>query len=81
MILDKTEKFTPGTGHITGLRYMLSALRPNIYAINNDVKDIEERKKVTEEYKVTLVILQRTCPEEFDHISTTRIIEKIKRMK
>lgn len=81
VILDKTEKFIPETGHRAGLRYILSALRPDVYAINNDVKDIEEREKVTEEYGAALVILQRTCPEEFDHISTTKIIEKIKRMK
>lgn len=81
VILDKTEKFTPETGHIACLRYMLSVLRPDIYVINNDVKDKEERKRVAEEYDVQLVILQRTCPKEFDDISTSKIIEKIKKMK
>ncbi len=53
-------------------------LRPDMYIINEDVKDIEERKKIAENFGVKLLVLKRTCPKEFDNISTTKIIDRIK---
>jgi len=57
----------------------LEALRPDVYVINKDASDIPYRQNLARKHHVELVILERTCPEEFDGVSTTNIIEKIKR--
>lgn len=53
-------------------------LKPDIYAINNDAFDIPAREKLAKTFGFELVILKRTCPPEFENISTTKIIEKLK---
>ena len=57
----------------------LEALRPDVYVINQDASDIPYRENLAQKYGVELVILERTCPEEFEEVSTTKIIEKIKK--
>ncbi len=54
-------------------------LKPEIYAINEDAFDIPYRKELTKKYGVKLLVLDRNCPQEFENISTTKIIEKIKK--
>lgn len=57
---------------------MLQNLKPDIYAINEDAFDMASRKKLADDSGAKLVVLKRTCPAEFDFISTTKIIEKLK---
>lgn len=53
-------------------------LKPDTYVINEDAFDIPHRLNLCKKYKVKLNILKRWCPSEFDDISTSKIIEKIK---
>ncbi len=57
----------------------LADLQPDFYVINNDAFNIPQREEMAKKYKTELVILDRYCPPEFDNISTTKLIEKIKR--
>ncbi|MEK7507151.1 MAG: adenylyltransferase/cytidyltransferase family protein [Patescibacteria group bacterium] len=70
-----------GSNLLPHLDGFLSSLKPDIYAINEDAFDIPYRKKVAKKHGVKLVILKRSSPPEFDNISTSRIIEKIKKAK
>jgi cytidyltransferase-like protein len=56
---------------------MLERLQPDVWALNEDAYDIPRRKKLAEKLGIELLILPRTCPPEFENISTTSIIEKI----
>lgn len=56
-------------------------LRPDIYSINNDAFDIPYRKKIARKYGIKVVISKRSCPPEFDNLSTSKIIEKIKKLE
>ena len=76
VILDKREKFNEGE-EIEGVKSILPLLKPDVYIINADVQNIEERRKGVEEFGVKFIALERYCPEEFEDISTTKIIEKI----
>lgn len=60
------------------LENMIKKLKPDIYAINEDAFDIPAREELTTRLGIKLSILKRTCPAEFDFVSTTKIIEKIK---
>ena len=53
-------------------------LKPDAYVINKDAWDIPYREQFSKKHGVPLVILDRTAPPEFEGISTTKIIEKIK---
>lgn len=57
---------------------VLRELKPDAYVINSDAFDIPSRKAMTDECGVKLLILNRWCPPEFENISTTKLIEKIK---
>ena len=75
----------PGTNPdkilVESLPYTFSNLKPDAYIINEDAFDIATRQNLAKQYNVPLIILPRTCPEEFDAISTTKIIEKIRQGK
>mgnify|MGYP001617165813 CR=1 FL=1 len=60
------------------IEQFIQQLRPDIYVINEDAFDIPRRKKLVQRYGAQLIILPRYCPEEFDGISTTKLIHKIK---
>lgn len=62
--------------HIIDL--LVGKLKPDAYVINKDAWDIPFRENFTKKHGVPLVILDRTAPPEFENISTTKIIEKIK---
>src|SRR3989338_6789238 len=66
---------------IMPMRPMLIGLQPNIYDINEDAFDISTRKRLVRScsYGTKLIVCKRTCPSEFDGISTTKIVEKIKK--
>ena len=73
------DDLVPKTAHpLEYINTVLTKLRPNIYVVNEDAWDMDYRKKTTERLGVELVQLERWCPEEFEKISTTKIIEKIK---
>ena len=56
----------------------IEKLKPDIYAINSDAKHIPYRKDFSKKHGARLIILDRLAPPEFDGVSTTKIIEKIK---
>lgn len=58
---------------------VLGALKPDAYVINEDAFDIPYRREFMKKYPETqLIILPRSCPPEFENISTSQLIEKIK---
>ncbi len=65
---------------LNDLKNIFSYLKPTIYAINDDAWNIPLREEVAKISGVELVILERRCPEEFEKISTTGIIEKIRKL-
>ncbi len=61
------------------LQYVFKELRPETYVINSDAVNIPYREEVVRKYGVRMVVLSRECPPEFDAISTSCLIEKIKK--
>jgi len=57
---------------------IFDSLRPDVWVVNEDASDIPHREKVAKEKNIQLVVLPRSCPPEFENISTTGIIKKIK---
>lgn len=68
------------TNKLIFLDVVFEKLHPDVYVINKDAFDIEYRKNLCEKFGVELKILKRECPKEFDEISTSKIIEKIKEL-
>ncbi len=64
----------------SGLDRIMEKLRPDVYVINSDAFDIPYRQEMVKRFNSQLIILERWCPPEFENISTTKIIEKIKRI-
>lgn len=60
------------------MEYVFENLRPDKYVINDDAFDLASREHFAKKYGMELVVLTRSCPEEFEGISTTKIIDKIK---
>lgn len=65
--------------HIIG--NFFEALRPDTYVVNEDAFDIPYRQELTKKHGVELVILKRWFPPEFDEISTSKIIKKVKELE
>lgn len=59
------------------LEIVFNALKPTVYVVNEDAIEMESRRSVCEAMGVTMVVLPRTCPPEYDGISTTKIIERL----
>lgn len=57
---------------------VIEKLKPDAYVINKDAWDIPYREAFSKKHGVPLVILDRTAPPEFEAVSTTGIIRKIK---
>ena len=57
---------------------VLKTLKPDVYAVNEDGFQMNKRKEIAQNLGIQLKILQRHCPPEFENISTTKIIEKVK---
>ncbi len=62
-------------GHV---ELTLKMLRPDVYVVNDDQGNLSYREETSRKNNVKLIVLPRTCPEEFMNISTTAIINKIK---
>ncbi len=60
------------------LQHTLEALKPDVYVVNNDGFNLASREKILEKYPTKMVTCVRSCPPEFEQISTTKLIEKIK---
>ena len=70
------------SGHLLQvLELSFASLKPDFYVINEDAFNIEHRKELCKKFGVELIILKRHCPEEFENISTTGIIEKVQGLK
>lgn len=54
-------------------------LKPNYYVVNEDAKDIPRRRALAGGHRMGVIVLPRTCPPEFESLSTTAIIDKIQR--
>lgn len=57
---------------------IFDGLRPDIWAINEDAFDKEYRKELAQKYGMKLHTMDRWCPQEFENISTTKIIDRVK---
>lgn len=77
-LLDET--LTPDTHPLSIIDSILGELRPDVYVINEDAFDIPYREKIAVKHGVRLVILKRDAPPEFEGISSTQIVEKLKRL-
>lgn len=62
------------------MREAFENLRPDMYVINDDAFEPKKRVELSQQYHVKLVTLKRSCPEEFEKISTSGIIHKIKNL-
>lgn len=60
------------------LHEIFDDLRPDVYVINDDAFDIPYREELVKKFSTKLVVLPRTAPPEFENISSTKIIEKLK---
>ena len=68
----------PGENHpLYIIDLVIEKLKPDVYVINKDAWDIPYRESFSKKHGVSLVILDRTTPPEFDAVSTTKIIKKI----
>ena len=57
---------------------ILERLKADKWIINNESVGIPVKKEFAKELGIELIILERTCPKEYENISTSKIIEKIK---
>ncbi len=71
---------TSTTDLLHTLNVAFEKLRPDIYVINEDAFDIDQRRELCSKYEVSLKILPRYCPPEFEGVSTSKIIAKIKNL-
>lgn len=62
-----------------GIEVALKLLKPDVYIFNEDAYKLEERKLLGEKYGVEIKILKRWCPAEYENISTSKIIDKIRK--
>lgn len=73
---------TPNGHYLDCLNSIFKALRPAVYVVNDDASDIPYRKSIIDGLGlgIKMVILKRWGRSEFQDISTTAIIEKIKKI-
>lgn len=62
------------------LHQIFEKLQPDTYVVNEDAFGISIRKEIAKKFKTNLVVLKRTCPPEFENVSTTSIIDKVKNL-
>lgn len=65
---------------ISAFPRLFDRLKPDKWVVNKDALDIPLRQELANKYNIELIILERYCPVEFEGISTTKLIEKIKRL-
>ncbi len=60
------------------LDVMMEKLKPDVYVVNADGFNMPYREEISRKHGAKLLVLDRAAPKEFDGISTSKIIEKIK---
>jgi len=60
------------------LSVIFGLLKPDKYVVNDESFKMDYRMEMCKKELVDPVVLKRWCPKEFDGISTTQIIEKVK---
>jgi D-beta-D-heptose 7-phosphate kinase / D-beta-D-heptose 1-phosphate adenosyltransferase len=60
------------------VEFVFDHLRPNIYVVNTDAFDMPTRQELVKKYDVEIAVLERRAPKEFNEISATNIIKKIR---
>lgn len=63
-----------------GIVEAIRLLKPDVYVFNGDAYGVERRKEIADEYSVKLILLERWAPDEYEEISTSSIIGKIKNL-
>ena len=56
---------------------LFRTFKPDFYIVNKDAFDLARRYELVEGTPTKIIVLERTCPPEFNEISTSKIIEKI----
>jgi len=76
-LLNKASKKNP----FSDIEIIFKKLRPNIYTIKWDTFDIPRRKELCKKYNIKMAVLADIYyPKEYENITTTKIIEKIKNL-
>ncbi len=60
------------------LEEIFPLLKPDVWVINEDATEIPYRVTLAARLGITLKVLSRVCPPEFESVSTTALIKKIK---
>lgn len=76
--LSKFEEEPYKSNTLAFLEFPLKKLKPDFYVVNEDASNIDYRINLCSKSDTRLYILKRNYPKEFEGISTTKIIEKIK---
>lgn len=71
----------PETHSLSSIKEIFEYFKPDSWVVNNDASEIEHRKKLANAFGIRLVILDRIAPPEYESISTTSIIKKIRGLK
>jgi len=66
---------------ISAFPNLFERLKPDIWVVNKDALDISMRKELANKCNIKLIVSERYCPKEFEDISTTKLIEKIKKLQ
>ena len=53
-------------------------LKPDCWIFNSEASEIESRRELAQRFGIEIIVLERTSPKEFENISTTQIIKKIR---
>jgi len=72
--------FMPEDHYFGCLEEAFKILKPDIYVVNDEGRDLKTREELVKKYGIKMVVLPRSAPDTFEKISTTKIIEKIKRL-
>ena len=54
-------------------------LKPDMYVVNNDIVNIPRREEIANKFNVKMIVLERWSPPEFGKISTSQIIQRIRK--
>ena len=81
LIVRETELSPLYSLSISAFPSLFDRLKPDRWVVNKDALDISMRQDLANKLDIELIILERYCPKEFDNISTTKLIEKIKNIK
>ena len=71
----------PGAHWLSPIEEILRLLHPDIWSVNNDGGEMEYRKQLAATNGIKLVVLDRVAAPEFEGISSTAIIGKIKKIE